>query len=88
MDDATPTNYSTRDGLLPYLLQWSGHGQQELTFHLPLTALEKWREDQQIMSNSWEEAAPDDQEPGVRREVASEETGNVLSVSTLVSCLH
>jgi hypothetical protein len=41
MDDATTTNYSTRDGLLPYLLQWSGHGQQKLTFHLPLTALEE-----------------------------------------------
>jgi hypothetical protein len=34
MDDATTTNYSTRDGLLPYLLQlqvWTA----ELTIYLP-----------------------------------------------------
>jgi hypothetical protein len=37
---------------LPYFLQYPGHGQQELTFYLPFTALQRRRKElQQIMSN-------------------------------------
>jgi hypothetical protein len=49
------TNYSTRDGLLPYLLQfqdWTA----ELTIYLPLTARKEGKEDQQIMSNKQPQA--------------------------------